>query len=203
MIKVGITGGIGSGKSTVAHVFEVLGIPVYHADNAAKRLMNEDEILKSQIVKHFSEEAYVADGKLNRKWMADQVFNNPQKLALLNSLVHPVTVQDGINWMKSQNTHYAIKEAALIFESGTQAELDYIIGVSAPASVRMHRAMKRDNIDKEAVQSRMDKQISESIKMRLCDFVIINDGQQALIPQVMKIHEKLLAITASDIFNRI
>jgi dephospho-CoA kinase len=203
MVKVGITGGMGSGKSTVAHIFEVLGIPVYYADDAAKRLMNEDEFLKTQIIKQFSTEAYAADGKLNRKWMAEQVFNNIQKLNLLNSLVHPATVQDGINWMKTQNTHYAIKEAALIFESGTQTELDYIIGVSAPASLRMHRVMKRDNISKEAVQSRMDKQISEPIKMRLCDFVIINDGQQALIPQVMKIHERLLAVTASDISGRV
>jgi dephospho-CoA kinase len=203
MIKVGITGGIGSGKSTVAHIFEVLGMPVYYADDAAKHLMNEDEILKAQIIKLFSEEAYTTDGKLNRKWIAEQVFNNTEKLNRLNALVHPATVRDGINWMKAQNTHYAIKEAALIFESGSQAELDYVIGVSAPASLRMHRAMKRDDISREAVQSRMDKQISETIKMRLCDFVIVNDEQQALIPQVMKIHERLLAVTTSGILSRV
>lgn len=194
MIKVGITGGMGSGKSTVANIFKVLGIPVYYADDAAKRLMNEDEALKTQIKKHFSELAYTSNGQLDRKWMAAEVFGNAGKLAVLNSLVHPATINDGIDWMKRQQAHYAIKEAALIFESGTHAELDYIIGVSAPASLRLLRSMKRDNLSREEVQARMDKQIPDSVKMKLCDFVVFNDGQRALIPQVMKIHEKLLAI---------
>jgi dephospho-CoA kinase len=194
MIKVGITGGMGSGKSTVANIFKVLGVPVYYADDAAKRLMNEDETLKTKIKKHFSGLAYTSGGELDRKWIAAEVFGNPEKLALLNSLVHPATINDGMDWMKRQQTHYAIKEAALIFESGTHAELDYIIGVSAPASLRLLRSMKRDNLSREEVQARMDKQIPDSVKMKLCDFVIINDGQRALIPQVISIHEKLLAI---------
>lgn len=194
MIKVGITGGIGSGKTTVSGVFKVLGIPVYYADEAARRLMNDDPALKDQIIKSFSEAAYTADGKLNRKWMAEQVFGNNEKLALLNSIVHPITIKDAENWMKSQQSHYAIKEAALIFESGAQAGLDFIIGVYAPDSVRVRRVMKRDNVEAAEVQARIDKQMDESKKMDYCDFVIYNDDFQPVIPQVLKIHEALFVL---------
>ena len=193
IIKVGITGGIGSGKSTVSKFFEVLGIPVYYADDAARRLMNEDETLKEQLQKQFGEETYIA-GKLNRKYLSNLVFNNEEKLALLNSIVHPATLRDSEQWMQQQKTPYAIKEAALIFESGAQKQLDYVIGVYAPAPVRIQRVMKRDHVTREEVKMRMEKQINEEIKMRLCDYVITNDEQELVIPQVIKIHEALMAL---------
>ncbi|MBC7889244.1 MAG: dephospho-CoA kinase [Ferruginibacter sp.] len=193
MIKVGITGGMGSGKTTVAKIFEVLGIPVYYADDAAKRLMNEDEDLKEQLQQLFGEEAYL-DGILNRKYISGLVFNNDEKLTLLNSIVHPATLRDASQWMLRQNTAYAIKEAALIFESGAQQQLDYVIGVYAPVPVRIQRVMKRDGVTAEEVKARMEKQMDEATKMRLCDYVITNDEQDLVIPQVIKIHETFIAM---------
>lgn len=193
-LRIGITGGIGSGKSTVAKVFEVLGIPVYYADDAARRLMNEDELLRQQIIQHFGAAAY-KNNQLDRAYIAGQVFNDKEKLELMNSLVHPATIRDAENWMIRQTTPYAIKEAALIFESGSQDQLDYIIGVSAPAPLRILRAMKRDGSSRDQVLARMSKQIQDTIKMRLCDFVIYNDEQQAVIPQVTKLHDQLLGLS--------
>lgn len=197
ILKVGITGGIGSGKSTVAKVFEVLGIPVYYADDAAKRLMNEDKNLKAQLLKEFGIETYI-DGTLNRKYLSSLVFNDEEKLAVLNSIVHPATIRDAERWMLQQTTPYAIKEAALIFESGAQQQLDYVIGVFAPSTVRIQRVMKRDGISREEVKARMEKQIDESIKMQLCDYVITNDEQELVIPQVIKIHEALIAMASGN-----
>ncbi len=192
MLKVGITGGIGSGKSTVAKIFEVLGIPVYYADDASKKLMNDDAELKEKIQLNFGKGSY-ADGLLNRGYLSAIVFNNPEKLALLNSIVHPATIKDAAAWMLKQTAPYAIKEAALIFESGAQEHLDKVIGVHAPAAVRIQRVMQRDKVSREEVISRMNKQIDEEIKMRLCDYIITNDEQELLIPQVLKLHEELIA----------
>lgn len=197
MLRIGLTGGIGSGKSTVANIFGTLGIPVYYADDAAKELMNTNAELKAAIQKHFGAETYT-DGQLNRGVLSSLVFNNVEKLALLNSIVHPATIKDAEAWMKQQTTPYAIKEAALIFESGSQAQLDKVIGVYAPATVRINRVMKRDTITREAVLARMNKQINEEIKMRLCDYVIVNDEQQLLIPQVLKLHNEFAGITSSS-----
>lgn len=193
-LKVGLTGGIGSGKTTVARIFEVLGIPVYYADDAARRIMNEDESLKEQIIRQFGKQSYT-DGKLNREYLASIVFHDKKKLAVLNALVHPATIRNSIQWMKQQKSPYAIREAALIFESGVQGQLDYVIGVSAPVELRIERAMKRDTLTRQQVLDRMDRQINETIKMRLCDFVIVNDGKKAVIPQVLKLHEKLLELS--------
>ena len=193
MLKVGVTGGIGSGKSTVAHIFETLGIPVYYADAAAKKLMNEDAGLKQQVQQLFGEAAYTG-GQLNRAFVAAQVFNNPENLALLNSIVHPATIADAAKWMQQQSAPYAIKEAALIFESGAQENLEKVIGVFASKAIRIKRVMDRDGITREEVLARMNKQINETIKMRLCNYVITNDEQQLLIPQVLAVHEKLLAL---------
>lgn len=193
MLKIGITGGIGSGKTTVAKAFEVLGIPVYYADDAAKRLMNEDEALKQKIKTTFGEAAYT-NGVLNRKYVADIVFNAPEKLELLNKLIHPATIQDAENWMQKQTTAYTLKEAALIFESGARQNLDYVIGVTAPAPLRILRTMHRDGVTREEVIARMDKQMDETIKMKLCDFVIKNDEQEMLLPQVLELHKKLLTL---------
>lgn len=197
MLRIGITGGIGSGKTTVAKIFEVLGVPVYYADDAAKKLMNEDESLQQNIIDHFGA-AVFENKQLNRSALASLVFNDPEKLALLNSIVHPVTIADAKKWMEQvaksgeEKTPYAIKEAALLFESGAQKKLDYVIGVHAPYKLRLQRAMLRDNLSKEAIESRMARQMDETKKMNLCNFIITNDEEQLLIPQVVELHEKLL-----------
>lgn len=196
MVRVGLTGGIGSGKSTVAHVFEILGIPVYYADREAKRLMNEDPEIRQQLITHFGEEAY-ADNVLDRRFIAEIVFKDKEKLQLLNSLVHPVTIARAEEWMLKHKTPYVIKEAALIFESGSQENLDYVIGVSAPLNLRIQRTMKRDGVSREEVLNRMQNQIQESIKMRLCDFVVRNDEQHLVLPQVLALHEKLKRLAVS------
>lgn len=192
-LRIGITGGIGSGKSTVARIFEVLGIPVYYADDAAKKIMNEDEGLKSEIIKSFGPESY-SQGTLNRAYLSSIVFKDKQKLSALNAIVHPATIRNSNIWMKNQTTHYAIREAALIFESGVQAHLDYVIGVSAPVDLRIQRAMQRDRLSRDQVLERMDRQINETIKMRLCDFVILNDENKPVITQVLQLHNKLLTL---------
>lgn len=191
MLRIGLTGGIGSGKSTVAHIFSVLGIPVYDADSASKRLMTEDEDLKKKIIENFGKDSYT-DGSLNRKYLSAQVFGDSKKTDLLNSIVHPATIKDAEEWMKKQNAPYIIKEAALIFESGSNQFLDKVMGVSSPVALRMERTMKRSNINSQQVKERMDLQMDEEEKMRLCDYVIINDEQQMLIPQVLFLHEKFL-----------
>ncbi|MGZ8557653.1 MAG: dephospho-CoA kinase [Chitinophagaceae bacterium] len=196
MLRIGLTGGIGSGKTTVAKIFEVLGIPVYYADVATRRLMNEDEELKKTIITHFGKESYV-DGQINRPYISSVVFNDKEKLELLNSLTHPATITDANKWMQEQTSPYIIKEAALIFESGSARHLDHVIGVSSPALLRIQRIMQRDKITKEEVLQRMNRQMDEDIKMKLCDFVIINDEKQLLIPQVLQLHEKLLALAVN------
>ncbi|MDB5197410.1 MAG: dephospho-CoA kinase [Flaviaesturariibacter sp.] len=193
MLKVGLTGGIGSGKTTVAKVFELLHVPVYYADDASKRLYHTNAELMASMKQAFGEEVYT-DGQLNRSILASVVFNDPEKLDLLNSIVHPPTIKDANEWMAAQTAPYIIKEAALLFESGSVSSLDYIIGVTAPKPLRLKRAMDRDNVTREDILNRMKRQIDESIKMRLCDFIINNDEQEPVIPQVLALHERLLAM---------
>ena len=194
MLKIGLTGGIGSGKSTVAKVFELLNIPVYYADTASKVLYHSDKELMGKIKKHFGEDVYTND-VLNKATLASRVFDQPGELEYLNSLVHPLTIKDANEWMNLQKAPYVIKEAALIFESGSASELDYIIGVRAPLHIRLKRVMDRDDVTREEVLSRMNRQISETIKMKLCDFIIENDEQTLVIPQVLKLHQLLLQKT--------
>jgi dephospho-CoA kinase len=192
-LKVGITGGIGSGKTTVIKIFETFGIPVFDADTAAKKAMHENIEVKNKIIALFGESAYVND-KLDRKYIAGIVFNDALKLEELNAIVHPVTIAMAEEWMQQQSSPYVLKEAAILFESGAATGLDYVIGVFAPQHIRIQRTMKRDNVTREEVLKRMAKQIDEYMKMKLCNFVITNDEQQMLIPQVLQVHEKLLAI---------
>ena len=194
MLNVGLTGGIGSGKTIASKIFEVLGIPVYQADVAAKRLMESNPLLKNQLIEQFGNDAFV-DGKLNRSYIAEIIFNDKEKLQLINSLVHPYTIQDGIEWMKKQTSPYAIKEAALIFESGSQSNFDYIIGISSPLTLRLNRTLKRDNINRELVLEKMENQLDEETKMKLCDFVLLNDERTLLTTQVLAVHEKLIALS--------
>lgn len=194
MLRIGLTGGIGSGKSTVARIFNVLGIPVYYADDAARRVMNEDPEVKKNMLQHFGNESYTDEGLLNRPYIASLVFSNPEKHALLNSISHPATIADSEKWMSRQTGPYAVKEAALLFESGSAGNLDYIIGVYSPTSLRIQRIMHRDNISREEVLQRMKRQIDDRMKMKLCDFVIQNDEQQLLIPQVLALHERFITL---------
>jgi len=179
----------------VAAIFEVLGIPVSYADREARRVMNEDLSLRQDIIDHFGAESY-AGGVLNSSFLAARVFTDPAELQQLNALVHPATIRAGQQWMASlpATTPYAIREAALIFESDSVRNLDFIIGVRAPATVRIHRTMQRDGLSREEVLQRMRNQIDEDIKMQLCDAVINNDEQTALLPQVMQLHERLLRL---------
>lgn len=191
MLRIGLTGGIGSGKSTVACIFKVLGIPVFDADANARQLMETDPGLQSGITSLFGGKAYEA-GRLNRKWIADIVFNDPFQLEKLNALVHPVAIEAGEKWAGKQKAAYVIKEAALFFEAGSTEGMDYIIGVYAPQHIRINRVMKRDAVSRDEVISRMKRQIQEEIKMRLCDFVILNDDQHLVIPQVLQLHAQFL-----------
>lgn len=191
MLKIGLTGGIGSGKTSVAKIFEVLGIPVFYADAEAKEIMSKDPQLVKSIRETFGEAAYT-NGQLNRQYLSGIVFNNPEKLEQLNALVHPATTRAAENWFAAQQTPYVIKEAALLFEAGTAGHLDFIIGVYAPQHLRIKRVMDRDGVSRDQVLSRMSRQIEETIKMKLCDEVVINDEQHLVIPQVLKLHEQFV-----------
>ena len=190
-LVIGLTGGIGSGKSVVARIFETLGVPVYYADIEARRLMNADPGLKAGIIKLFGEKVYEA-GELDRKYLSSIVFDDPVKLEQLNRLVHPVTIRDAEEWRRRQQAPYVIKEAALLFESGANRSLDAVIGVSAPEELRISRVMSRDRISKEEVMKRIQRQMDEQKKMALCDRVIFNDEKEFLVPQVLAIHTELL-----------
>jgi dephospho-CoA kinase len=192
MLKIGLTGGIGSGKSSVAGIFNVLGIPVFDADTSAKSIMENDIELAASIKDLFGNESYL-NGKLNRSYVANLVFNDSYKLDQLNALVHPVTISASNLWAEQQKTPYVVKEAALLFESGSAAGLDYVIGVYAPQHIRIKRVMDRDKLTREQVLARMNRQVNEEIKMKLCDFVLVNDEQLLLIPQVLQLHERFIA----------
>jgi dephospho-CoA kinase len=189
---IGLTGGIGSGKSVVAKVFATLGIPVFNADEEAKRIMQTSPEIKAKLIQQFGTDIYNQSG-LDKEKLAGIVFNEPFQLQLLNAIVHPVTIQTAKDWAAKQTSPYVIKEAALIFESGAADGLLKVIGVTAPLSLRTHRVMQRDGITKDQVDARMRNQISDTIKMRLCDYVIENNNQKMVIPQVLAIDKAIRA----------
>ena len=189
---IGLTGGIGSGKSVVAKIFATIGIPVFNADEEAKRIMQTSPAIKTKLIEQFGTDIYNAHG-LDKEKLAAIVFNDPFQLQLLNAIVHPVTIQAAKDWAAKQNSPYVIKEAALIFESGAADGLFKVIGVTAPLSLRTYRVMQRDGITKDQVDARMRNQISDTIKMRLCDYVIDNNNQQMVIPQVLEIDKAIRA----------
>ena len=190
-IQIGITGGIGSGKSLICRIFHVLGVPVYDADRRAKKLMTTDGILIDQIKKEFGSLSYNEDGVLNRELLSRTVFNNPEKLTKLNSLVHPRVALDYTHWMHEQDeAKYCLKEAALLFESGSYQSLDKIIVVTAPDKLRIKRVLQRDpHRDRTEVERIIKNQMSQEEKMMKADFVIRNDETELVIPQVLKLHE--------------
>lgn len=194
-LRVGITGGIGSGKTTVCRIFEELGIPVYYADERAKALMVENSSVIAQLKKLFGEEAYLPDGSLHRKLIANLVFQDGQKLEQLNAIVHPAVIQDGEKWHHlHRNLPYTLKESALLFEIKSEKFYDKTIVVYAPKETRIQRVMERDGLSKDAVEARMAKQMDDEKKRQLADYVIINDGKKILIPQVLQIHQSLIAV---------
>jgi dephospho-CoA kinase len=191
-LKIGITGGIGSGKTTVCHIFETLDIPIYYADDRAKALMVTDKKLIKSIISLFGKEAYMPDGSLNRQHIAQIAFHNPLILKSLNEIVHPSVFRDGERWHTAQkHAPYTLKEAALLFESGSHTALDKIITVYAPKELRIERVIVRSGLSRADIESRIAKQLPDEEKMERADFVIYNDGTQLLLPQVMAIHKIL------------
>ena len=189
---IGLTGGIGAGKTMVAKIFEQLGVPVFNADETAKQLMQTSPAIKTALIQQFGEKLY-EHGVLQKAYLSSIVFSDAHQLALLNSIVHPITIQAAWDWAKIQTAPYVIKEAALLFESNAVEGLDFVIGVTAPSSLRIQRIMQRDNCTKQEAEKRMHHQINDTIKMRLCDKVIVNDEIELLMPQVLAIHEFILA----------
>ena len=192
MFSVGITGGIGSGKSLVCSVLEKLGVPVYYADQEAKRLMNTDQALKTSIKVLLGEQAYM-NGELNRKMVGKKVFGEPDLLKKLNHLVHPVVGHDFQIWSRKWDQHpYVVEEAAVLFESGADARLDMSVLVYAPSELRIKRVMERDGICRAEVEQRMSQQMNEDEKKSLADRIIINDEKRLLLPQIVELHEDII-----------
>ncbi|TSJ40564.1 dephospho-CoA kinase [Mucilaginibacter corticis] len=197
MLKIGITGNIGSGKTTVSQMFRVLGIPVFYADIEAKNIMTTDPVLVANMKKAFGDEAYFTDGSLNRKYIANIVFNDDEQLAKLNSLTHPAVFRAFDTWVAGiENVPYVIKEAALLFESTSYKMCDYSLLVTAPLDLRIARVTKRDHITRAEVEAREAKQFTEAKKRELADYIIENGETQLLIPQVLKLHDAFLQLAA-------
>jgi dephospho-CoA kinase len=197
-MRIGITGGIGSGKTTVCQLFEVLDVPVYYADARAKWLIGHDAVLRAQITALLGAQAYTPSGEYDRAYVAGVVFAEPDKLAALNALVHPAVERDSLAWHSEQlakGHRYTLKEAALLVESGGYRHLDALIVVTAPEALRIQRVMQRDGLTEAAVLARLRSQLPEEEKVKLADFVIVNDGTQALIPQVWVVHGRLTTLT--------
>lgn len=193
MLKVGITGGIGSGKSTVCNILKNLGVPVFSSDDVGKYLLNNDDYLKREITKHFDSDMYTSTGSLDRERMAKLVFNNPDELKKLNELVHPRVKAEFDSWCKkNEKKPYVVKEAAILFETGQHKELDKMVTVFCPKEERIRRIMKRDDTNKESIEKRMMHQYSDAERNALASYIIMNDGKEDLLPQVMELHELLL-----------
>lgn len=191
--KVGITGGIGAGKSTVARIFHLLYIPIYYADDRAKWLMQNDEDLKARIIRSFGKNFYTDEGVLNREFVAQEIFSNQENTKIMNGLVHPAVKVDFMDWASNQDSPYVLKEAALLFESGSYQDLDKIIHVSSPLKLRILRVVIRDsNRTKEQVNEIINRQFTDEKKNSMADFVIKNTENKMIIPQVLEIHAKLL-----------
>jgi dephospho-CoA kinase len=191
MLKIGITGGIGSGKSTVCKVFEVLGIPVYYADAEAKKILETEEV-KKELQKLFGSSILNANGEVNRKSVGNLVFNDPQKLAALNSIVHPAVGKHFEKWVsEQQQVPYVIKEAAILFESDAYKQVDKVITINAPLELRIERTMKRDLISREEVLARMKNQWTDEERAAKADIVLENAEKELLIPQILDTHKLL------------
>jgi len=193
MLKIGITGGIGSGKSTVCKVFSVLGIPVFEADRIAKNLMITDQEIHEKLVRLFGEAVYLPDQTIDRKYLAGIVFNDPSLLAQLNAIVHPVVKKTFFDWCEKQQSPYVIHEAAILFESGFYKMMDKTITVVTDEVERIQRVMKRNDITLELVKERIRNQWSDEERIKLADFIIRNNDDELIIPQIIEIDKKIRA----------
>lgn len=191
MIIVGLTGGIGSGKTTVAKAFEALGVPVYIADEEAKKLMNKSKVIKRKLIQLFGEEAYLA-GKLNRPFIANVIFNDKAILEQMNGIIHPRVARHFEKWVAKQKGPYVIKEVAILFENGGDKACDYVITVTAPKTVRIERLLLRDHTSKEKIEAIMKNQWPDSEKVKHSNFVIVNESLQKTKEQVTKIHNEIV-----------
>ena len=198
-LRIGITGGIGSGKSLICKIFSILGVPIYDADSAARTLMTTDSILINQVKREFGDSSYELDGSLNREYLSREVFNDAIKLKKLNQLVHPRVAVDSESWIERNKTRpYVVKEAALLFESDANKLLDKIIVVTAPERLRVQRVLDRDETrTEEDVVKIIHNQMSEEEKIAKADFVIRNDETELVVPQVLKLHERFIAFAAT------
>lgn len=191
MKKIGITGGIGSGKTYVSEVFQSLGISIFYADLQAKKLMTSSGKLIKLLKEEFGNDIY-KDKNLDKEKLSSIVFSNPEKLQKLNSLIHPAVKEEFNNWCNIQTSPYIIKEAAILFESNSHLELDLVICVSAPLDLRIKRLLKRNNFSEKEITKRIENQISQEEKEKLSDYIIVNDEKNLLLPQIIKIHEQLI-----------
>jgi dephospho-CoA kinase len=191
MMKVGLTGGLGSGKSTVAKVFETLRIPVFYADDESKKITDTSKEVKDQLISAFGEELY-KEGILNRGMLASIIFNDAEAIKKVNAIIHPAVAAAFKKWAEAQKSAYVLQEAAILFETGGYKRFDKNILVSAPEELRIERVMARSGWTKEEALQRMANQWGESQKISLADFVILNDGSKPLLPQILAIHENLI-----------
>jgi dephospho-CoA kinase len=196
LLKIGITGGIGSGKSTVCTIFQILGIPVFNADIEARKLYDEPQV-KEAIMLAFGDNMY-PQGVFDKKAMANIVFQSADKLKQLNELLHPLVQIQFDTWLQQQESPYTIKEAALLIEAGSYQQLDELILVTCPMNKRIERVMKRDRVSEDEVLARINKQLSEEDKRTLCQYEIINDDRQLLIPQVLQLHHQLMRVAGQE-----
>ena len=193
---VGITGGIGSGKSVLSNLFEVFGIPVYIADIEAKKIMNSSTEVRAKLIQKFGETIYSGDS-LDRKKLSSLIFNDLSAISYVNSIVHPAVQADFTQWLKSRSNLVVAIEAAILFESGFSSFVDFAVNVSAPVNTRIERVRKRDGLSEDEIENRINNQISEEERNSRSDFILINDDHHALIPQV----EKLLSLAGCQLFS--
>lgn len=191
IVKIGITGGIGSGKTTVCQVFKIIGVPVFEADIVAGKLINSDSFIKNELIQRYGTDIYNTDRKINREKLAGIIFNNDTELEKVNSIIHPAVRKEFINWMKNQNTGYVIHEAAILFESGFYKMMDFTILVTAPEVMRIDRVMRRNGLPRESIISRMAKQWPDDEKRKLATLELVNDNKNLLIPQIIEIDKKI------------
>jgi dephospho-CoA kinase len=190
-LTVGITGGIGSGKSTICKIFRLLNVPVFEADLEAKKLIHSNSVIKAGLIDLFGEAIYTADGTVDRKELAKLIFNDENQLAKVNKLVHPLIRAEFKSWLEKQSAPYIIHEAAILFESGFYKMMDYTILVSAPENIRIERVSKRDNVTREQVKERIQKQWTDQHKRELATLEIKNDNKELIIPQIIEIDKQI------------
>jgi len=198
-LQIGITGGIGSGKSIICKLFACLDVPVYNADSRAKWLTTHSSEIKNRITELLGGDAYTSDGEYNRTYVASKVFNDPELLSNLNSIIHPAVLTDTSDWVKKHSSYrYVIKEAAIMNRAGDRNELDFVVVVEAPMALRIERILQRDRREVKEIKSIIDRQVSDEQRRKIADFTIQNDESSALIPQVLELHRKFVGMNSGN-----